>query len=541
MKDFIKYFSGLTRNYGVCKTENGFVDQESGKKRYKHEWSSTEIKEKDYQEHLDGKKSIGIQPCTDNATAKFGAIDIDSKAYKEMNYKFYLDIIQDKNLPIIPVLSKSGGLHLYVFTTEPVRAIQIKEFLESVLFLFKLPITTEVFPKQTSLGSNTEGQKINGNFINLPYHGQDRKALNPDGTQMDLERFIKVIELNALTPSQLKDQMDKIVKDELTGGDKEFDDGPPCLAILTKQKMKDGRDRFLFNYMVFAKKKYPDNWRTKVLQAGRNYFEFDQIWTDDHIKTKIKAWDKPTASHTCKQSPINDVCVKGVCLKRKFGVASDKKVRYPSLSALQKIDYKPTPEWYFTVEKPNGETVQVHAKNITKIENQRELRALLMEQAHIVAPILKGNDFHEIQSNLFSKVDTIKPAPGTSPIEVLKKHLEAHIQGPAATRHRAFMTGSVLLEKEFAYFSYDHFYDDLKTKEWKYDSQRTSYFITQIFNGEKKNDKAEFDIRKRFPGKDDTGNYFPAIRGILKIPTFIFETDKEVEETLNFEDQDDIV
>ena len=258
MKDFIKYFSGLTRNYGVCKTENGFVDQESGKKRYKHEWSSTEIKEKDYQEHLDGKKSIGIQPCTDNATAKFGAIDIDSKAYKEMNYKFYLDIIQDKNLPIIPVLSKSGGLHLYVFTTEPVRAIQIKEFLESVLFLFKLPITTEVFPKQTSLGSNTEGQKINGNFINLPYHGQDRKALNPDGTQMDLERFIKVIELNALTPSQLKDQMDKIVKDELTGGDKEFDDGPPCLAILTKQKMKDGRDRFLFNYMVFAKKKYPD-------------------------------------------------------------------------------------------------------------------------------------------------------------------------------------------------------------------------------------------------------------------------------------------
>ena len=72
-------------------------------------------------------------------------------------------------------------------------------------------------------------------------------------------------------------------------------------------------------------------------------------------------------------------------------------------------------------------------------------------------------------------------------------------------------------------------------------SVSNSYFITQIFNGEKKNDKAEFDIRKRFPGKDDTGNYFPAIRGILKIPTFIFETDKEVEETLNFEDQDDIV
>ena len=40
--------------------------------------------------------------------------------------------------------------------------------------------------------------------------------------------------------------------------------------------MNDGRDRFLYNYMVFAKKKYPDDWGKKVLQAGRNYFEFNQ-------------------------------------------------------------------------------------------------------------------------------------------------------------------------------------------------------------------------------------------------------------------------
>jgi hypothetical protein len=27
--------------------------------------------------------------------------------------------------------------------------------------------------------------------------------------------------------------------------------------------MKDGRDRFLYNYMVFAKKKYSDDWKIK--------------------------------------------------------------------------------------------------------------------------------------------------------------------------------------------------------------------------------------------------------------------------------------
>ena len=40
--------------------------------------------------------------------------------------------------------------------------------------------------------------------------------------------------------------------------DKEFEEGPPCLAILRKERKKDQeRDRFLHNYMV-STKKYPD-------------------------------------------------------------------------------------------------------------------------------------------------------------------------------------------------------------------------------------------------------------------------------------------
>ena len=43
MKEYIKYFTGLKRNYGVCKTTEGFVDGETGKKRYPHEWSSIPV------------------------------------------------------------------------------------------------------------------------------------------------------------------------------------------------------------------------------------------------------------------------------------------------------------------------------------------------------------------------------------------------------------------------------------------------------------------------------------------------------------------
>jgi len=287
MQEFIKNFTGLERNYGFCNVSNGYKDPDTGKIKFRsgdYGWSGKPITELDYQQHLNGTKSIGIQPCNDNDLARFGAIDIDSKSYKDLDIKFYLDTIQEKQLPLIPIKSKSGGLHLYLFTKELVRAKLIKDFLEDVLFLFKLPINTEIFPKQTKLGSDTNGNKVNGNFINLPYFGEERRALDPSGKEMPLDLFLKCVELNRVDSNQIKELSDSLIQKALTGGAEEFKDGPPCLEILSKNKMKDGRDRFLYNYMVFAKKKYSDDWKNKVLEAGRNYFEFNQTWTDDHIK-----------------------------------------------------------------------------------------------------------------------------------------------------------------------------------------------------------------------------------------------------------------
>ena len=164
MKEYIEYFTGLQRSYGVCKVDDGHIDEVTGKKKWKHEWAKSPVTDQDYEDHIKGIRSIGIQPCTDDGMARFGAIDVDKYP---IDKKFYLDVIQDKNLPIIPVLSKSGGLHLYVFTTRWVKAKEIRNFLEDLLFTFKLPASTEIFPKQTQLISS-DGTVSNGNFINLP-------------------------------------------------------------------------------------------------------------------------------------------------------------------------------------------------------------------------------------------------------------------------------------------------------------------------------------------------------------------------------------
>ncbi len=550
MNDFIKCFTGLQRNFGFCNISNGYTDPNTGKIKFNagdYGWSGKSITQFDYKQHLDGTKSIGIQPCDDNGLACFGAIDIDPKIYKDLDIKKYLDTIQEKELPLIPIKSKSGGLHLYLFTKEFVKAKVIRDFLEQVLFLFKLPITTEIFPKQTKLGSDTNGNKVNGNFINLPYFNKlERVALDPSGKDMSLDLFLKVVEINKADIEKLENISNDLIRKELTGGAEEFKDGPPCLEILSKNKMKDGRDRFLYNYMVFAKKKYPDNWGKMVLKAGRNYFEFDQIWTDNYIEKKIKNWEKQEKGHTCHDDLLAPVCIKSECVKRKFGIISDKKINWPLMTNLIKVDFKPDPEYYFTVEREDGETVQVHAKDVNKIKDQQELRGLIMAQADFPPPPIKGMDFFEIQKALFSTIDTVQPAPGTTPMEILKKHLKDYIHSTEATSHNSFKSGNVLKDDTFAYFVYDEFFNDLKDNEWKKDSSRTSYMIEKMFEKEKDHmPKPQFGKKKRFPGKDKkTDKPYPGVNGCAVIPLYLFkkdEDDADIVELAEFKKPEEIV
>ena len=545
MKDFIKYFTGLKRNFGFCNINNGYKDPDTGKLKFNpgdYGWSGKLITEEDYNQHLNGTKSIGIQPCDDDGLARFGAIDIDPKVYKNLDIKFYLNTIQEKKLPLIPIKSKSGGLHLYVFTKESVKAKVIKDFLEQVLFLFKLPITTEIFPKQTKLNNNTDDQKVNGNFINLPYFNKnERVALDPSGKEIKLDLFLKVIEMNLMTSTKLKEISDNIIKLELTGGAEEFKDGPPCLEILSKEKMDDGRDRFLYNYMVFAKKKYADDWAKKVLQAGRNYFEFNETWTDDYIKKKIKNWEKDTKGHTCNDQLLAPVCVKSECVKRRFGVISDKKIDWPMMTNLIKVDFKPDPEYYFTVENKTGESVVVHAKNVTQLRDQKELGSLIMAQVNVLPPPIKPLDFHALINALLDTVDTVQPAPGTRPMEILKKHLKEYINGTQAKTYASFESGNVLKDEVYAYFVYDEFYNELKENGWRKDSSRTSHMIQKMFDT--KDDslpQPEFGKKKRFPGKHKkTGKPYPGVNGCVSIPIYLFDKEEEdIEETADFTEEE---
>ena len=542
MKEFEKFFSGLDRDFGFCNVKNGYIDSKTNKLKFDpgdYGWAKRPIVSKDYEDHLSGIKSIGLQPCDDQGMASFGAIDVDPDDYEKFDLKKYLSVIEKNNLPVIPIESKSGGLHIYVFTKEKVSSTLIREFLSNILFLFGLPAKTEIFPKQTSLGTNQHGEKTSGSFINLPYFKKtERKAFNLDGSKMELDFFLKTVELNLQTKESLEEVSAKKVSDILTGGPEDLLDGPPCLRkickdiIETGKKLEDERDRFLYNYMVFAKKKYKDDWEKKVLQAARDYIKYDDIWGDGKVEEKIKYWKRDTAGFKCNDLPISAYCAKGICLKTKYGIGGHFETEWPAVSGLIRVLYKPDHEYYFDIDVGEGRKVQVHAKNIKQFNEMKQMRSLIADYTTTYPPVIKEKEYQQVLNGLWSTMQTLQPPAGTTPLDTLKKALFDFVNGPRAKTYVSFKSGSVLEEEDHYYFIYDKFYEELRRGEWNLEKARTATMIKQYFKG-------EFNYQKRFP-KGENEEAFPPLR-VLKLPKQDLSKEEIPDELLAIEDKEDIV
>ena len=536
-RKFIDIFTGLQRAFGTADLTKLSIDPSTGKAKPVYGWAHREIKDQDYLDHLNGKQSIGIQPCDDSGMAQFGAIDIDDKqhSYTNFPYKKYLDIIAEHNLPLVPVRSKSGGLHLYLFVKEKIRAVAIRNFLEGLLFTLKLPTNIEIYPKQTELGKDSEGKWNMGQYINLPYYKKtERVGFNLDGTKFTFDQFIDVVEANTYTADELEEFTLEHTRKLLNGGGEEFNDGPPCLAILTRNKLTDGRDRFLYNYHVFAKKKYPDDWEKMVIAAPGRYFQPGSNgvvdWTEAQTRKKIPSWKREgKKGYKCTEEPINAVCLKAECRKRKFGYLSDKQSSFPALSGLQKITY-PEPQYTFNVTLSDGQTTkEVRAKNIKQIIELDNIRAIIGAAADMVPPKIKQDEFQDILDNLFPPKLTTPPPKGTTPNELLEDYLLTYLNGPKAKTHASFKTGAVLIEGSHAYFVYASFFNTLKNKEWKEGRGPTGEKMKELF-------EADFNAQKRFPKLNGQENSNPPINVVKisldKFPELLSDEEKPKEQVI---------
>ena len=460
---FRKIFLGLERAHGVTYVDKKGADGEKikGKSFVQREM----VTNNHWLNHLQGKEpSLGIIPITDDNKCRWGCIDIDS--YAGFDHQKLINKIKLLKLPLIVFRSKSGGAHVFCFTTVPVEAKLMRDKLLSVSAVLGYG-GSEVFPKQIELKSKDD----TGNFLNLPYFNGDnttRYAFLENGQAANIDGFFELYERNKLTPEQLE-------KLQIKRPQSEFSDGPPCLESLTQSKLNDGRDRVLYQYIQYAKRKWPEEWPKKINQF--NYTHFVEPLEDKVIQEKIKFHSKKELGFKCNEEPMCNHCDKSLCKVRKFGIGGESV--FPTLSDLQKVELD-EPYYWVNVD---GERIKLDT--IDSLLEQRLFRRTVTKQINKKPPRITTKEFEKYTDMLLSNIEIIKAPIGSSLIEQLKDHLEEYCtnDSSATTTKEQIFLGNVWTDEEKHYFIFNKFFHGyLQRRKWPEKHQTTQDLLIQHCN-----------------------------------------------------------
>ena len=225
----------------------------------------------------------------------------------------------------------------------------------------------------------------------------------------------------------------------------------------------------MYNYMVFAKKKYKDKWPDQVAKANYSYLE--DPWDKTKLDSKITAWKKDTAGHTCYEDPIQSKCMRTLCFSRPFGVKSDSITMFPDITDFEIIMYA-EPEYRFNVVLPDGTKEGVVANHRRLITKQTELLDLIWEQTGIYHEPLKPKDFRAKLTEIRKNSTKIAPPAGTQVEDRLNEELYQYcVNGPRAKNRIQINSGSCLTEEGHHFFRFNSFIDHLGSS-WKIPEER---------------------------------------------------------------------
>ena len=188
-------FDGLADAYGTYHVQKKQANGKNvGTAKVHHEPRTTAH----WDRHIAGEgKALGIIPINRDNSCKWGAIDID---IYPIDHKAIIDKIKKHKLPLVCCRSKSGGAHLYLFSSEWIAAQDMRDTLSQIASALGYG-GTEIFPKQIRLHADDTG-----NYLTVPYFNAEegfRYALHEDGTAATIEEFFELYETCVQPPEQI--------------------------------------------------------------------------------------------------------------------------------------------------------------------------------------------------------------------------------------------------------------------------------------------------------------------------------------------------
>jgi hypothetical protein len=387
-------FTGMEEAHGTYElTGDPVAGQKfAGKAVTKREPVTLEL----WEDHVKGKNGIGIIPIDRDSMCRWGAIDID---VYDRNMREVVEKIGAEELPLVPCLSKSGGLHCFLFLSEPVPAALLQGKLKEIAASIGYG-TAEIFPKQTQVLLDRGDL---GNWLNMPYFGNsNRKAVVPGVEKpLEVEEFLDAAQARSLTYKELN-SISVVKKKAKTA----IEDGPPCLQACIQDGFGEGsRNNGLYNLGVYLKKAFPNDWTEKLEEYNRSYMSPPLGATE--VLTIIKSLEKKTYRYKCNEAPIASYCNSAVCKNRRYGIDSSQAM--PALGSLTKLDTDP-PVWFIDVE---GKRMELATEDIQK---QHLFQKRCMEQLNFMPGTMKQDGWVQLLQNLFENL-IVLAAPADAGVE----------------------------------------------------------------------------------------------------------------------------
>ena len=455
---FHALFSGMEKAYGTYNNIHPDPGSTKGKLKGDAITERKPVTDKLWELHLSGKLGIGIIPIQEENTACFGAIDID--VYIGLDAPKILADIERLNLPLIPCRSKSGGLHLFLFTGRTVPAAHMQSKLREIAAKLGHGLA-EIFPKQTVILAESNDL---GSWINMPYFDGDnteRHALRPDGTPMSVTGFLDAAEaVKAIATPEWIARPLPLTLDVLNA----LPDGPPCLQHLVEQGVSEGgRNKVLFNLGVYCRKANADDWEEPTREMNRLYIRPPLL--HDEQERIIKSVEKKDYFYTCNDAPLTQFCDKSVCRTRKYGIGSGGAAGGLVLGSLSKLMTDP-PIWFLEVEQ--GQRVELTTDQLLNpIEFQKRCADALKG---VLVPVMKRATWTDYLRPAMENVIEI-PAPADMSAG---GHLEELLEEFCTDRAQAntweeILSGMAFTKDGKTYFQLAGFVNHVqrKSKEYK--------------------------------------------------------------------------
>jgi hypothetical protein len=449
-------------------------------------------------DHLDKKEpSLGIIPIRDNSKCIWGCIDIDTYP---LEHDKIVRKIRDLELPLVLCKSKSGGAHVFIFLKEPVQAKLVRDKLQE--WAGELGYANcEIFPKQIEIQAD---RGDTGNFLNLPYFGGNdshRHGVSDDGSSASLDVFFSLYDTYCTTEKDLKEF--KVKRKEIP----ELNDGPPCLATLMSQGIPPGgRDNTLYQYAVYAKKKWPDDWSAKIEEFNHKYME-TPLPAQQVLKT-IRQHEKKDYQYKCKDQPMCTVCSLNVCRGKQYGVGNSFDHQVSDLTKYESDEST----WFLNI---NGRILKL---STDQLYDQHKFRKACLNEINEMPNMMRPNDWDSRIQALLQDFEVIKMPHEITKTGRFESLLERFLEDQGSAEHidEIDMGKALFEEKEYegtegkikkstAYFKSEWLQKFLKKNDFK-------ELTTTEMNAHIRNKLGGGDIRRRVKGKPAYLWYVPWIK-----------------------------